>query len=691
MDDRRRDFLKAASFACAASLLSPAMARALATPARRVHGSIQDVQHVVILMQENRSFDHYFGCLRGVRGYGDPRPLTLPSGKSVFHQPREGGVEAAVLPFRLNSESTSAECMASLDHTWKGQHSLWRNHDAWIPVKGPLTMGYFTREDIPYYYALADAFTVCDAYHCSIFGPTNPNRLFLFTGTSGLTVGAYGLQIVANDDDGNWTADASRDKPDFAGYGWTTYAERLQKAGVSWKLYQEYDNFGDNSLAFFKAFRGLDPSSPLHRGGRAWVEGSNAQNGAHSYGEHLVSAFAKDVAADALPQVSWLVAPTKASEHPDASPGYGEAFTARLIEALASNPEVFAKTVFLLTYDENDGFFDHAAPPIPAVSPTLGATTVSFTGEDFGGTPVGLGPRVPFIAVSPWSRGGFVNSQVFDHTSVIRFLEARFGVAEPNISPWRRAVTGDLTSVFDFAGAQGFPPALPSTRGVAAQVDAACKLASPAAPERQALPTQEAGVRPARPLPYVFHVGGRAQADGFRLTIDNPGAAGICLHAQTTGAVLGPWTYTVEGGKSLTAVAPVVDKVSGRYELTVYGPNGFMRAFKGAGPSEPGVEARYEPDHHRLVLRLRNDTPTAQDLVVSPGPYLTEAPRRYTLAPGAAVEDAWLLTKSGCWYDLAVTAPSDPNYLRRLAGHMETTKASVSDPAMAKFAATAYA
>ena len=690
MDNRRRDFLKVASFAGAASLLSPAMARALATPARRVHGSIQDVEHVVILMQENRAFDHYFGCLRGVRGYGDPRALTLPSGKSVFHQPREGGVEEVVLPFRLNSDSTSAECMASLDHNWKGQHSLWRNHDAWVPVKGPLTMGYFNREDIPYYYALADAFTVCDAYHCSIFGPTNPNRLFLFSGTSGLTVGAYGLQIVTNDDDGNWTADASRDKKDFAPYAWTAYAERLQKAGVTWKVYQEYDNFGDNSLAFFKAFRGLDPTSPLHQGGRTWVEGSTAENGAHSYGEHLVAAFAGDVAADALPQVSWLVAPTKASEHPDASPGYGEAFTARLVEALAANPQVFAKTVFLLMYDENDGFFDHMPPPIPAITPALGATTVTAKGEDFAGTPLGLGPRVPFIAVSPWSRGGFVNSQVFDHTSVIRFLEARFGVAEPNISPWRRAVTGDLTSVFDFTGAQGFPAALPSTHGVVAQVDAACKLAGPAVPDLQALPTQEAGVRPARPLPYVFHVGGQAEAGGFRLAIDNPGAAGICLHAHTPGAVLGPWSYTIESAKTLTALVPVVDKTTGRYELTVFGPNGFVRAFKGAGPSALSVETAYDADAHRLVLRLRNDTAASHELVVTPRAYLADAPRRFTLAPGATVEDAWSLKGSGRWYDFAVTTAADPHYLRRLAGHMDSAKASVSDPAMGR-AATADA
>jgi phospholipase C len=118
-------------------------------------------------------------------------------------------------------------------------------------------MGHFVREDIPFYHALADAFTIGDQYFCSIHGPTNPNRMFLFSGTSGLSVGDARAQAVDNVDDGNWTADMARDKADFPAVSrWTTYAERLENAGISWKLYQEYENFGDNSLAFFAQFRG---------------------------------------------------------------------------------------------------------------------------------------------------------------------------------------------------------------------------------------------------------------------------------------------------------------------------------------------------------------------------------------------------------------------------------------------------
>ncbi len=686
----RRRFLAAAAVG-ASALLPPALARALEIPAKRVTGTIKDVEHVVILMQENRSFDHYFGCLRGVRGFGDPRAMTLPSGHSVFHQPVAPGVGDTLTPFRLNSDTTSAECMHSLDHSWKGQHSLWRNHDAWVPVKGPLTMGYFGREDIPYYYALADAFTVCDAYHCSIFGPTNPNRLFLFSGTSGLSVSKAGLQAVTNDDDGNWTADAANDQKAFEAYGWTTYAERLQAADVSWKLYQEYDNFGDNSLAFFAAFRGLPTDHPLHLRARTWVEGSTPQNAKASRGENLIAAFARDVQTGSLPQVSWLVAPTGACEHPDASPGYGEAFTAQIIEALVANPAVFAKTVFILNYDENDGFFDHVLPPVPAPHPSLGASTVAVRDEVFGGEPVGLGPRVPMIVVSPWTRGGWVNSQVFDHTSVLRFLEARFSVPEPNISAWRRTMTGDLTTVFDFTGAEPKPPRLPSTNGVIARVDSACKLAAPAAAfDGQSVPAQEPGQRPARPLPYAHDVRiqiGASPTKPITLIFDNQGMAGAHFSVHAGGALAGPWAYSVEAGKTLTDSPVGLEPSKDGYDLTVHGPNGFFRRFRGGLTSTPATQdarpamsVRYEPKTDSLVLVLTNTGPSACVMTVRPNAYLNTPPRAHHMAPGAMVEDRWDIGASAHWYDLGVTSDCDAKFERRLAGHMETGAPSRSDP-----------
>src|SRR6201996_5887237 len=457
-DHTRRRLLHWAGAAAASAALPAPIAQALALPARRRTGTLKDLEHVVILMQENRSFDHYFGTMRGVRGFADPRPLMRPDGKSAFLQPKTPRSAEMVAPFRFDTAATSAQTIDSLDHSWKGSHAQWKWHDAWIPAKSPMTMGYFTRQDIPFYYALADAFTVCDAYHCSIFGPTNPNRMFLFTGTGGLAAGNDGPQVAVNPpDEPNETADPINDAKAFKPYRWPTYAERLQAAGGSWKLYQEYDNYGDNALAYFEAFRGIDPTSPLYQRGRAWAEGSHAGNAKTSDGEHMIAAFAKDVAADRLPQVSWIVAPTRLCEHPQYPPGAGEDFTARLIAALTNNPEVWGKTALILNYDENDGFFDHMPPLVPPTGTAPGKSTVSTEGELYHGEPVGLGPRVPMIVVSPWTKGGWVNSQLFDHTSVLRLLEARFGVAEPHITPWRRTVTGDLLSVFDFA-ADDAPP-----------------------------------------------------------------------------------------------------------------------------------------------------------------------------------------------------------------------------------------
>ncbi|MDR3510608.1 MAG: phospholipase C, phosphocholine-specific [Caulobacteraceae bacterium] len=678
--DRRRFLQLAAGAAVGSAVLPESISRALALPARRVTGTIKDVEHVVVFMQENRSFDHYFGTLRGVRGFSDPRALTLRGGGSVFHQPKTPGSAETVAPFHLDSSATRAQSLFSLDHSWKASHERWQWHDAWIPAKTPYTMGYFTRADIPFYYALADAFTVCDGYHCSIFGPTNPNRMFLFTGTSGLAAGDAGPQVVANPpDELNETADPANDAKAFKPYRWPTYAERLQAAGVSWRVYQEYDNYGDNALAYFANFRGIDPASPLYGRGRAWVEGANAANAKTSDGEHLVAAFAKDVAADALPRVSWIVAPYKLCEHPSATPADGESLTARLIAALASNPEVWAKTALILNYDENDGFFDHVPPIVPPAGGAAGQSTVETTGEVYQGVPVGLGPRVPLIVVSPWTKGGWVNSQVFDHTSVIRFLEARFGVAEPQITPWRRAVTGDLTSVFDFATPnRAYADALPDASGLPAKAKAQATLPWPKPPSVQPpLPRQEPGQRPARPLPYAFEAKARRAADALALSIANTGAAGAGFILYPAKGGEAPRFYTVEAGKAVEDHLPIH---SGGYDLTLHGPNGFVRTYRGDGPAVE-VEARYDAARARLVLDIRNEGTTT--LTVQVADAYSKAPARsHRLAAGARAQDAWPIAASAHWYDLSVGLAEQPGFLRRLAGHVETGRPSFSDPAL---------
>jgi phospholipase C len=678
----RRRFLQFAGGAVAGSFAPGPIAQALALPPGRGTGTLQDLEHVVILMQENRSFDHYFGTLRGVRGFSDPRPLQLPDGANVFHQPRSPGSAEVVTPFHLDGAATRAQSLPNLDHSWKASHELWKWHDAWVPTKSELTMGYFTRRDIPFYYALADAFTICDAYHCSIFGPTNPNRMFLCSGTSGLAAGHAGPQVVANpSEEPNETADPANDADCFIGYKWPTYAERLQAAGVSWRVYQEYDNFGDNALAFFANFRGLDPAADLYDRGRAWVDGSNADNAKASNGEHLVAAFALDVAADTLPQVSWIVAPHKLCEHPTAMPAAGEDLTARLIATLVSNPDVWAKTALILNYDENDGLFDHVPPVVPPTGGAPGKSTVALDGELYRSVPVGLGPRVPMIVVSPWTKGGWVNSQLFDHTSVIRLLEARFGVAEPHITPWRRAVAGDLTSVFDFAAIDRAPDrALPDASALPARAHARRHLPAPQAPQDPAPPPrQEPGYRPARALPYAFDAWGRGEADGFDLTIANTGVAGTAFGLYPAEAEAGgPWFYTVGAGDTLRDRLPAG---SPGYDFTLYGPNGFLRRFRGGQAETIEVSHRLDGAGGLLQVALRNIS-AGPVMVLTANAYVANRERGYRLAPGEEATDTWRIAEAGHWYDISIVLADDSRFLRRLAGHVETGRPSRSDPAL---------
>jgi len=398
--------------------LRKAMAKTL-RDGRQSGGNISDIEHIVILMQENRSFDHYYGTMPGVRGFSDPTAITLPTGNPVFYQPDPSHAQGYLLPFYYDPSKTSAQATPGTDHSWPTQHQAFDNGkmDQWIAAKGPYTMGYFKQQDIPFHWALAESFTICDNYHCSVLGPTNPNRLYMWTGMIDPN-GTGGGPIIDN-------------TPAFNNVilSWTTYPERLQAAGISWKIYQEEDNYDDNALAWFKQFGNAPTSSEL------WQRGMY---------KGPAGAFENDARNDRLPQVSWLVAPTAQTEHPDYFPAAGAEYIAQKLDAIASNPDVWAKTAFILCYDENDGMFDHVPPPVaPAGTPD----------EFVDGTNIGLGFRTPTTIVSPWTAGGFVCSEVFDHTSLIRFIEARFGVYEPNVSAWRRQTCGDLTSAFRFGAA----------------------------------------------------------------------------------------------------------------------------------------------------------------------------------------------------------------------------------------------
>jgi phospholipase C len=458
-----------ASLAAATTLLPLNVQKLMAQTPKRA-GSLKDIKHVVLLMQENRSFDHYFGTLAGVRGFADPKALTLSTGKSVFHQPDDKNPDGHLLPFHLDSFSTNAQKIPSTSHAWAVQHQAWNGGrmDQWLPAHraadgehGPYTMGYFKREDIPFHYALAEAFTICDAYHCSVMGPTWPNRLYWMTGSI--------------DPDGEAGGPVISNKAPPEGFRWTTYAERLEQAGIDWRVYQygEPGKFPHNLFRHFAQFKNAAPGSSLLTRGVPEADENR---------------FADDVRNDRLPTVSWMFPSAEANEHPDHMPAAGADFIGRRLSELAANPDVWAKTAFILNYDENDGFFDHVPPPSPPEG-----TPHEFIKD----LPIGGGFRVPCIIISPWTVGGWVCSQPFDHTSVLQFLEQVTGVREPNISDWRRKAFGNLTSAFRFDQPVSRSPVLPGTSDMLqlAQRNAATMPNPPIPGADQQQPVQEKGSR----------------------------------------------------------------------------------------------------------------------------------------------------------------------------------------------------
>jgi phospholipase C len=440
----RRDLLKAGASAAAAGayVLSPwrSIERALAAPAKSC-ATLTEIEHVVILINENRSFDSYFGTYRGVRGFSDPHALRLKDGsrKKVFAQPFPGAAGRPygghLLPFRFDTNN-QGECVNDIDHGWPTLHQSWNGGamDSFLSAHlqtnglrdGPNTMGYYERADLPFFHALADAFTICDGHHCSVIGPTDPNRLYSMSATLDPD-GVAGGPILST----------SSTRAERVGtLTWTTMPEQLQARGISWKVYGGPDaNYGDNVLPYFKVYQ------------------QNPQLAANAFTPTFPGTFEADCAAGTLPQVSWILAPLLDSEHPPAPVSYGEYAAAQVLDALTGSSPLWAKTALFVTYDENGGFFDHVPPPVAPPGTKGEYLTVNPLPSDAGGVagPVGLGFRVPLLVVSPFSRGGFVCSDTFDHTSLLRFLETRFGAEVPNLSAWRRSVTGDLTSALSLA------------------------------------------------------------------------------------------------------------------------------------------------------------------------------------------------------------------------------------------------
>ncbi len=509
---------------------------------------LEAVEHIVFLMMENRSYDHYFGDYPKGRGFNDHPAGSL----GAFAQSYPGGSALippdVLLPFHLDS-TAGLECTDDLTHDWGPQHLCWdggkmdafvstHTSSAYEGANGAMTMGYYKREDLAFYYALADAFTLCDGYHSSILGPTHPNRLMANSGT----IDPAGLQ-------GGPVTDTNATPDTIWDCTWPTMQEVLQDAGVSWKVYSpsnlgvsgqyaslaQYPTWSpalynpitnpevmavsDHVLPYFTSFR--NPLSPLY---------------AKAFEPTFPNDFVADIASGSLPSVSWIIPPLGFDEHPSSSPANGMYFTSLVLDALIANTELWSKTALFLMYDENDGWFDHVPPPTaPAGTPGEYVTgtqnniqepgyasqTLSISG------PLGLGMRVPALVISPFSRGGHIASETFDHTSQLQLVGARFGVEVPNVSPWRRETVGDLSSAMFQSKPNTNVPKLPATAvymplsGSCAAVDQDTESggASPSVPTKQTMPVQGGGSEPASKY-YATTSEQDAVADDDRTSLD---------------------------------------------------------------------------------------------------------------------------------------------------------------------------
>lgn len=691
----RRGFIGGAAGAAASVALLGNVPAVLADAAEGRKGSLDRIEHVVILMQENRAFDHYFGTMQGVRGFGDRTFLRQNNGNDIFHQldsqRTDGGL---LLPWRMDTSKVDGDEVVDTPHGWNDTHAAWNGGlwNQWVPNKTEFSMSYYDESDNPFQRARARAFTLCDHYFCSVHGPTTPNRCYLWTGTID-PEGQHGGPCAANPNDY------------LPVFNWTTYPERLQAAHISWQVYANDEvgdddsddngfvgDFGDNPLWLFQQYHdSLNSSDPkvrelALRGGLHDGWKPNSEQGKDT--RHVLAQFITDCQRGTLPSVSWVVAPYLYSEHPLGRPVDGAAYVQTMLNAIWSNSKLAGSTVVFIDYDENDGFFDHIVPPAAPPGTRgefLPAHQPGFRGQPPASgplVPIGLGPRVPMLVISPWSQGGWINSQVFDHTSVLRFLEVWTGVREQNISTWRRSICGDLTTCFDLENPRFIIPMLPDTTALRQHADdVEKKLPAPVPPPvgQQIAPVQQAGTAKARALPYQPIVNFELKGGQLVASMSNSGqvALQVGLYAHGPLADTASRFDVAPGVKVTTSVVP--ETASGVYDVEIHGPNGFYRRAAGTllGP-ESGVEATLAligGDHNpRLKLTVRNRGTQPQTVIISG---VHGQPLQFTLSRGSERNvDLDPVDDGSGWYELIVSVDGSPQFTRRFAGHLENGEPS---------------
>ena len=789
--DSRRSFLKKAAVltgtAGISSIIPPAVQRAMAIEAAP-GTTFYDAEHIVFLMQENRSFDHLFGKLKGVRGFNDPRTQHQPNGDKVWLQQDKDG--HTYPPFHVDINKTKITWQGGLPHSWNDQVAARNNgkYDKWIPVKSVMAMAHYNRQDVPFYYALADAFTICDHSFCSLQTGTTANRLFFWTGTIRAEQNGQSTAVVENEQ-------AESHTNTFI--DWDTFPELLEDHEVSWKVYQHelwtsklqdkrvgdwVDNYGDNALEYVKRYNVrlseyfrkhgdhsnkdeiLSPEqvtekyNALSQREKNLIDKAFATNISIT-GDYLAMEpfhftndqgkkekinlpkhdifhqFRSDVESGSLPTVSWLVAPQRFSDH-TSTPLYGTWYVSEALDILTKNPEVWKKTIFVLTYDENDGYFDHMPPFVPPnpgdpdtgkVSPSMNTAS---EWESRKGCPIGLGYRVPMIIASPWSKGGFVNSQIFDHSSSLMFLEKFLSkksgkeIRSKQIGDWRRAVCGDLSSAFRPAGDEPVPtPAALQRSKVVTGIQNARNKPAQAAPNPlsqseisninahhpfessspAAMPVQERGVKNACALPYQLFAEALVNKAEKRLILEfESEKEGISTQIEAVGAPFAlssrfpyrqadgkTWDYAVVAGGQLQDSLDLTNFPNARYELVLRSANGFYRNFKGSlNDPDLKVACLYERKGllkqqatGNIIVVLENTGSQGVDVTVDASVYAPQVSRKIRLQPQERTELKFDLSKSSGWYDVQISS-RDGAYLRHYAGHAETGAVSISDPYM---------
>ncbi|GJN81972.1 hypothetical protein PLIIFM63780_005508 [Purpureocillium lilacinum] len=435
--------------------VAPAAAALLATavgPASA--GSLKDIDHVVLFMQENRAFDHYFGTMAGVRGFNDAN-LQTNNGVPVWKQKSPSRDADYVTPWYINylggDWNGATQCMLAGSNGWYNNHAAWNHgtNDCWATDNTPYSIGFYKRQDIPTQWALAEGWVIGDMYQESVIASTSPNRVVWSSGSINVPGSPQRPDQGGNPYIDNNETPGCENGINCYPLKWKTAAEYYEDAGVSWQVYQDADNFDDNPLAWFEQFQQAKKGSSLYEKG---MKGRS------------LSTFYAQAANGTLPEISYIIGPAELAEHPPYSPHDGAWLQNKIVEAVTKSPK-YSKTALIISYDETGGWFDHV-DPYRSPEGTIGEWLNDPYGQ-VGHTFAGPGFRVPFYIISPWTRKGGVYTEHSDHNSQLLFIEQWQAAKGRNVTTremveWRRDHMGDLVAAFDFDHPDTSLPSLPN-------------------------------------------------------------------------------------------------------------------------------------------------------------------------------------------------------------------------------------